>query len=719
MKITVIKELIFFISILLISTTVIAKKPKVKGHEAGSYLQEIKNDVILPDEADAHIVKLIHKEDQIIAVSPNKVFTFENKIWKSKEFKGNWQTAALDTNNELWLAENGTIKNANGSITIAFPQTIKGDTIFCMLWEDTQTLHVGSSRGLWIWNGKQWNVLEGTENKSVRGITAGKNDDLWLAASNGIFRRRDGEWINLSEFVMSPGLKTNFTSIANGTKKEDVIFSNSLALSQISEEGHHWMLTREDGLPYGPATTIVSSKNGLWMGTDMGAIKRTDKWDYYFSKRWMPDNKVNDILVIDDNTVWLATPKGISEIKSVEYTLPQKSKHFNARISDRHIHHGFIADCVFDSPGDTASWKCYSSDNDGLWTSIYLASESFRYAVTGEQDAYDNAVRTFKAMERLETINPNPGFVARSYLTIDEPSPHGTWHATEDGKWKWKADTSSDEIVGHMFAYPIFYKLVAKGEMKDRCKSLVHRLMSHIVDNNFHLIDLDGKPTRWGVWSPDSLNHRPDWWYERGINSLQILSHLEGAIAITGDKKFKKAYQELITEHHYVENMMLQKMHFPYEINHSDDELAFLPYYSLLQHVRDPELKKRYQKSMLRSWLVEKPDRNPLWNIIASSALDKDCDLDIAVQELKDFPMDVIKWTMDNSHRWDIKLNPVADRFLNPQATKVIPVDERGISKWNSNPYKLVQKGNGTGEDDGAAWLLPYWMGRYHGFIIE
>jgi hypothetical protein len=704
---------------LFVSTLAFAKKSKVEGQETGKYLQEIKNTIVLPTGKSENIIKLIQNGEQIIAVSPGKVFTFQNKIWTVTEIKGDWQSAALDANNDLWLAETGRIFNAGKQTSIDFPYTIKGDTIFCLLWEDAKTLHLGTSRGLWTWTEDKWSVLKGTEGKSVRGITEGKGKDLWLAASNGIFRRRDSKWTNLSEFVMSPGLETNFKSIANGAKKEDVIFGNHLALSQISENGNHWMLTKEDGLPYGPVSTIVSTKNGLWLGTEKGAIKRTDKWDYYFGKRWLPDNKINDILEIDENTVWLATPKGISEIKNIEISLPQKSKRFNERITERHIHHGFIADCVFDSPGDTASWKCYSSDNDGLWSSIYLASESFRYAVTGEQDAYDNAVRTFKAMERLETINPNPGFVARSYLTIDEPSPHGTWHATEDGKWKWKADTSSDEIVGHMFAYPIFYKLVAKGEIKERCEGLVHRLMSHIVDNDFHLIDLDGKPTRWGVWSPDSLNNRADWWYESGINSLQILSHLEGAIYITGDEKFEKAYQELITEHHYVENMIQQKMHFPYEINHSDDELAFLPYYSLLQNVRDPELKKQYQKSMQRTWLVEQADRNPLWNIIASSALDKDCDLDVAVQELKDYPMDIIKWTMDNSHRWDIKLNPVADRFLNPQATKVIPVDERGISRWNSNPYKLVQKGNGKGEDDGTAWLLPYWMGRYHGFIIE
>jgi hypothetical protein len=39
--------------------------------------------------------------------------------------------------------------------------------------------------------------------------------------------------------------------------------------------------------------------------------------------------------------------------------------------------------------------------------------------------------------------------------------------------------------------------------------------------------------------------------------------------------------------------------------------------------------------------------------------------------------------------------------------------------KWNGNPF-IVDGGNGgRGEDDGAFFLLPYWMGRYFGFVSE
>lgn len=242
--------------------------------------------------------------------------------------------------------------------------------------------------------------------------------------------------------------------------------------------------------------------------------------------------------------------------------------------------------------------------------------------------------------------------------------------------------------------------------------------MTYIVDNNFLLLDLDGKPTRWGVWTPDSLNFAPNWWYERGINSLQILSFLKAAYHITGDMKFENAYKNLIRVHHYDINMMQQKMYGPFDINHSDDELSFLPYYILFRYSKEPELLPVYIKSLKRSWTVEQADRIPAWNIIASASLNMDCDISVALEELQLIPMDMIEWTMENSHRWDLPEDQLTDRF-GRQAVRPIPTPERAITKWNKNTYIYDSGSDGSTEEDGAFFLLPYWMGRYHGLLIE
>jgi hypothetical protein len=527
-----------------------------------------------------------------------------------------------------------------------------------------------------------------------------------------------GKWINLDDNLMAYGLKRTYFSLEN--RKDDVLFSGLYSVGCIAEDGNHWNLKGADGLPYGPVTTIRNSGMSIWFGTDRGAIKKDKGWHYYNGKRWLPDNRVNDILPIDEHTVWIATPEGISQIQDVEMTLVQKAAAFEECIKKRHDRYGLVSDSRLLTPGNLSTNQTITNDNDGLWTSIYLAAECFRYASTKDPEAKINAIKAFEAMERLETITGIPGFPARSFVAADENTGRGgEWHLTPDKKWKWKGDTSSDEIVGHMFAYPLFYDLVAEGEMKERVKNLVYRIMTYIVNNNFQLIDLDGKPTRWGVWIPDSLNHANNWWYERGINSLQILSFLKAAYHVTNDKKFDTAYQDLIQKHHYAENTIQQKMYGPFDINHSDDELAFLPYYILFRYANEPELLPIYTKSIQRSWKVEQQDRIPIWNIIASTALKKDCDLPVALEELRLIPLDLITWSTENSHRWDLPPDPLNDRFGREQSLRPIPTPERGISKWNSNTYQYNTDSNGSGEDDGAYFLLPYWMGRYHGFLIE
>ena len=42
------------------------------------------------------------------------------------------------------------------------------------------------------------------------------------------------------------------------------------------------------------------------------------------------------------------------------------------------------------------------------------------------------------------------------------------WPVSADGKWYWKADTSSDELDGHFFFYALYYDLVATSDDEKR-----------------------------------------------------------------------------------------------------------------------------------------------------------------------------------------------------------------------------------------------------------
>jgi hypothetical protein len=712
-------QITVILTITLLSFSIGSQGQIFPGIPIKSYFQEVKTDIQLPAEAGKNVVKLFRLKNNLIAVTSNGVYKNSNGKWTGKASGSDYRIAALDAKNEVWLVSVNSIQKEGDASKIELPDYAQKDTILCLLWENEKTLQVGTTKGLLTYDGV-WSSVPFANGKRVNSIAKDSKNDLWLATTDGLLRRVAGKWLNMDETMMAYGLKRTYFALESRNEKAEVLFGGLFSVGCIAENGDNWILRGADGLPYGPITTIRSSADGMWLGTSKGAIKKDKSWHYYNGKRWIPNNKVNDILVLDPHTVWIATPEGISQIQEVEITLDQKAAAFEERIKLRHDRYGMVSGSHLTTPGDLSTSQTRTDDNDGLWTSIYLAAECYRYAVTKDPEAKKNAIKAYEAMERLETITGISGFPARSLVAASESTGEGgEWHLTPDKKWKWKGDTSSDEMVGHMFAYPLFYDLVAEGAMKERVKSLVLRIMNHIVDNNFHLIDLDGKPTRWAVWTPDSLNFKTNWMYEKGINSLQILSFLKAGYHVTQDPKFQVAYQTLVQKHHYVENMIQQKNYGPFDINHSDDELAFLPYYTLFRYANDPELLPFYEKSMHRSWNVEQADRIPIWNIIASSALKKNCDLNIALEELQQIPMDLITWRMENSHRWDLPKDQMVDRFGKAQAIRPIPTPERGISKWNYNTYQYDAGTNGSGEDDGAYFLLPYWMGRYHGYFVE
>ena len=478
-------------------------------------------------------------------------------------------------------------------------------------------------------------------------------------------------------------------------------------------------------LPWNEVTVIAEGQPGIVLiGTKRGLIAfnmtTNDVRAYWAGKRWLPDDHVTGIGVDQTtNVLWVETPKGFSRIEFKQMTLAEKSKAFVERVQKRHVRWGMSSDSHLKIPGDLSSNQMVSSDNDGLWTQMYIAAEAFRYAVTKEADARANAKVGFEAMLRLEAITGISGFHARSIIKIGEDlqPKDGEWHDTADGKWRWKGDTSSDEIVGHYFGYAVYYDLVADEAERQKIRGAITRMTDHILNNNYQLIDTDGKKTRWGWWGPDAIWEDPD---ELGLRALHMLAHLRTAHHITGNPRYEQAYQELISKHNYHLLTRNQKINYPGRVNHSDDELAFLSYYPLLIYEKDAKLRGVYLESLERAWQVERPERGPLWNFIyAACSGAKEFDREDSLRTLREIPMDLVEWTVTNSHRLDVPMDLLADRFNRKQALIVLPYDELPMTKWNGNPYRIDGGNGGRSEDDGAYFLLPYWMGRYHKLIGE
>ena len=491
----------------------------------------------------------------------------------------------------------------------------------------------------------------------------------------------------------------------------------------------------QNKLPANEITSISTIKGQLWFGSSEGAFKLRDdgKFDYYYGRRWLPSNAVKHISQGADGSVLILTDAGLGQIVFQEMTLHTKAQYYETQVRNRHIRLGFNATLTDLDNGNIDSGRLSDSDNDGLWTTMYLAGEVFRYSVTNSADALQNCREAMEAMERLFSINPVPGFPSRSFERsgyIDQLHDPDRWQHSSDPEWDWKSTTSSDEAIGHIFAYGVMAELM-DNDLKGRAITLIDTLMSHIVRNDMYMVDFDGKPTTWGKWNPEYVNARPKMVGDRKINSSNIIGMLQTAYHFTKKEKYKEKAFDLMENHGYLENLMWpmkdvapapddaddwSKM-LSESWNHSDDEMYFVGYWGLYKYAFNDTLKTKFKASILDHWEAERPEKEGAWNIMTALTGTSEFDLGEAIWYLKEHPMDMVTWDIKNSHRKDLEF--IAPNFREQTTKEVLPPDERPVQRHNGNMFRLDKIGNDGGQEYSAGdiWLLPYWMGRYLGVI--
>lgn len=648
----------------------------------------------------------------------------------SYRFMRNKKIAATGVyqNQFVYLSDSVVFSNAwAGTLfskhTLPAAKIFEGGKDFSFLISDGKSLQLIKNSKI-LWSGS-------LQNDEILGVRYDeKSDTFWILGHKTLASLSAGN--NLSMVFQG----SNFTSFDIFDKDQKIYIGTTdgylvydpLTKKQVGE------LNKK--LPVTHITAIKAIGGKLWFGSNEGtfALRDSGKFDYYNGERWLPGNKVIHISAGPGNSVLVLTRAGLGQISFKEMTLQEKAVYFEEQVRLRHIRNGFNAALDNMERGNLATGYMSDSDNDGLWTSMYLGGEIFRYAVTKDSAALQNCRESLDAMERLYTVNPVPGFPSRSFERsghIKNLSDPERWQHSPEKEWDWKSTTSSDEIIGHIFAFGAMAELVDDVSMKSRAISLIDTVMSHIVKNDMYLIDFDGKPTMWGKWNPKYVNSFPTNVGDRKLNSSNIIAMLQTAYFFTKKDKYKTKAFELMNKFGYYENMMRpmraigkapddadqHAKNMSEGWNHSDDEMYFVGYWGLYRYAFNDTLKAAYKRQILDHWQAERPEKEGAWNIFTALTGTDEFDLNEAVWYLREYPLDMINWSIKNSHRKDIEL--IEPNFRRQTTKEVLPPDERPIKRHNSNTFDLDRIGvGGTSEESaGDIWLLPYWMGRYLGVI--
>jgi hypothetical protein len=607
----------------------------------------------------------------------------------------------------------------------------------------------------------------------VRQVGTGPGGMVFAATSRGLWQRKTG-W-ELVRAIDDGGRIWTEGDVRGVAISSLENWWAAMPAGVICRLGNEWKFyTGREGLPYADFTCVAVAGSETWFGTKRGAIRFDGQdWAYREGQRWLPGNDVRSIVVGADGRVWFATDKGLGCIERRTMTLAEKAAYYEDEI-ERHIKRtpfGYLSEVGLGAPGDRSKIIYSDSDNDGLWTAMYGAGECFAYGATKRPEFRKRAQQAFEALRFLQKVtqggshSPPKGYVARTIRPADWPDPNigrierdreehksdklwkvyePRWPKSADGQWYWKSDTSSDELDGHYFFYSAYYDLVADTDAeRERVREVVRDLTDHLLAHDCALVDIDGKPTRWAVFGPRWLNHDPDWYLERGLNSLSILSYLTVAGHVTGDAKYGQAIRELIDRHGYAANVMNPKMQMGVGSgNQSDDEMAFMCFYNLLRYTKEETWKQKWRFAFYGYWRLEQPEMNPFFNFAYAAVGRGEKFFDAfgpipvdpwsgwfedSITTLRGFPLDRADWAHHNSHRLDLiplRRQQVIDFTANDRARrghrvngKVLPVEERFFNHWNTDPWRLDYDGDGHGLASGTVFLLPYYMGLYHGFI--
>lgn len=718
------------------------------------------------------------------------VFTTEQGL------KSNVATAlCFDKNGNLFVGTDKGLSRREGDKFVSVDLGIKDSAVTMLYCTDDNRLFVGVGKRLIEFKGKK---KVGTQafSSNVIDMKADEDGVMWILTESVLYRQPVGS----KEADLEIGVPGKGTCLAVRRNNKVYIGTND-GLHALKGKRWHWSELKAEytGLPSDKITCVsVDSAGNVWAGTDKGVCIYDDhslwtngdmlpgipkgnitdmavaedgdryfatttglihqhngKLTYYGYKRFLPSPYATKVVIAPDGTVCVATKAGISVLETTMMTLEEKAKFLRAQTEKWNIRKdGYVLYRQLDHEGvldENEGWIA-SSDNDGLWTALYLGSLSFEYACTKDEQVRKDALRSLNALIKLTKVTGKEGFTARAIRYPDERDYHTgskvEWHDSvdEDGNViEWLGETSSDEMVGHFYAYALFYDLVANEEEKKLVSGVVKKILDHILDNNFHLVDVDGIPTTWANWNPELLNNDHKWIFEKGTNSLQILTFLKIGEHMLGDKRYTDTFNSLVSDKHYAMNLIQYRIPDGHML-HIDDNHDFLMIYLLMRYTDDAVLRSMFSMGLTNHWNDERVERNAYFNFVYGAVTGEHCDLENAVDELMDFPMDPVCWSLYNSYQPELKwdMAPV-EMGMVPQLFDPLEAHERRLVYSDSNRFTVDSGAEdvaepifnesddptaytmfpSTGNDKGmeaapsTMFLQPYWFARYNGLIEE
>lgn len=236
---------------------------------------------------------------------------------------------------------------------------------------------------------------------------------------------------------------------------------------------------------------------------------------------------------------------------------------------------------------DSATWedveRWHTGENDGLWTGLYIASQVFRVAVTGDDGALAHLRELLDGMRIGMEVTGVPGIFTREYITpgIDgmacpsDPLRYVPDVEKDDNQWVrvaaggvvetydadagefvasehrvseefvgycWLDNVSQDEYAGHMLALSLVELLVEDEAARAVARDLLEKVGAHLLDNHMAFVDWDGRQVEHGKFWPFAFDNFP------GYNAVLGMSYIKAAAVASGRADLQAHYDDCLLQ---------------------------------------------------------------------------------------------------------------------------------------------------------------------------
>lgn len=374
----------------------------------------------------------------------------------------------------------------------------------------------------------------------------------------------------------------------------------------------------------------------------------------------------------------------------------------SANIQAKHMPFGTIVDPVFASPASETIVGYTRCGDSALWTGHYLAAESFRYSVTSDSSALANVRAALAGLKSLVDVT-GTDLLARCLVPMSSPFAAGITSEESangihtSGENFWIGNTSRDQYSGAFFGLSVAYDFVNQPDVRADVQSLATRMLNFLLAHAWTVVMPDGTISTTFVIRPDQQ-----------LTLLQIGKQVNpSAFANVYNSASKGAALAALPV--AVDAQDVRDSYFKFNL----DAINF---FNLIRLENDSSLRAQYLAAYAIYRNATKDHMNPHFNMIDRAVNGPDATRDAqTVTYLDQFlhrPSRDVYVDLEGEFSSCVS----ADQSCNP-----IPIPLRVTTDflWQRSPFQLVGGGQGTIEEAGVDYILPYWMARYYGVIHE